>query len=37
MNRILIIPLIAVLLLAICAPLGDAQTQKAGINSAAFL
>jgi hypothetical protein len=37
MKRILSIPLIAVLLLAIGATLVDAQTQKAGINSAAFL
>jgi len=37
MTRILCIPLIAVLLLAIGAPLGDAQVQKAGLNSAAFL
>jgi hypothetical protein len=37
MKRIYIIPLIAVLLLAIGANLADAQTQKAGINSAAFL
>ena len=37
MKRIYSIPLIAVLLLALCATLGDAQTLKAGINSAAFL
>ena len=37
MTRILCIPLIAVLLLAIGASLGDAQVQKAGLNSAAFL
>jgi len=37
MKRTLLIPLIAVLLLAIGATLVDAQTQKAGLNSAAFL
>ena len=37
MKLTYVIPLIAVLLLAICATPGDAQTQKAGINSAAFL
>jgi hypothetical protein len=37
MKRIYIIPLIAVLLLALGATLVDAQTQKAGLNSAAFL
>ena len=37
MTRTYLIPLIAVLLLALGATLVDAQTQKAGINSAAFL
>jgi hypothetical protein len=37
MKRIVSIPLIAVLLLALCATSGDAQTLKSGINSAAFL
>jgi hypothetical protein len=37
MKRNYVIPLIAVLLLAVGATLGVAQTQKAGINSAAFL
>jgi len=37
MKRIYIISLIAVLLLVLCAPVTDAQTRKAGINSAAFL
>ena len=37
MTRMYLIPLIAVLLLALGAALADAQTQKAGINSAAFL
>jgi len=37
MKRTYVIPLIAVLLLALGAALADAQTQKAGINSAAFL
>jgi len=37
MKRILCVPLIAVLLLAIGASLGDAQVQKAGLNSVAFL
>ncbi len=37
MKRMHIIFLIAVLLLALCASLTDAQTRKAGINSAAFL
>ncbi|HEX7572958.1 MAG TPA: PorV/PorQ family protein [Bacteroidota bacterium] len=37
MKRTYLIPLIAVLLLALGATLVDAQTQKAGLNSAAFL
>jgi hypothetical protein len=37
MKRTHLIPIIAVLLLALGAALADAQTQKAGINSAAFL
>ena len=37
MKRMHTISLIAVLLLALCASLVDAQTRKAGINSAAFL
>jgi hypothetical protein len=37
MKRMHIISLIAVLLLAVCASLTEAQTRKAGINSAAFL
>ncbi len=37
MNRIYNIPLIAVFLLALCATSGEAQTLKAGINSADFL
>jgi hypothetical protein len=37
MKRIHSIPLIAVLLLALCATFVDAQTRKSGINSAAFL
>jgi hypothetical protein len=37
MRRISIVLLTAVLLLSLCAPSADAQTRKAGINSAAFL
>jgi hypothetical protein len=37
MKRMHIFSLIAVLLLAVCASLTEAQTRKAGINSAAFL
>ena len=37
MKRTYLIPLIAVLLLALGASCADAQTQKAGLNSAAFL
>jgi hypothetical protein len=37
MKRTYVIPLIAVLLLVLGATLADAQTQKAGLNSAAFL
>jgi hypothetical protein len=37
MKRISYLSLIAVLLLALCASTSDAQTRKAGINSAAFL
>lgn len=37
MKRLHIISLIALLLLAVCASLTEAQTRKAGINSAAFL
>ncbi len=37
MNRIIVVSLIAVFLLGLCVSGTDAQTRKAGINSAAFL
>jgi hypothetical protein len=37
MKRMYVVPLIAVLVLALCVSGTDAQTRKAGINSAAFL